>query len=476
MVAAVLAIPFIVKGIGIDRFAILTLGWVVVGYFSLFDLGLGRALTKMVADRLAAGLAHELHALIWTACFLALALGTFAGVLMAVLAPWMVSHVLRVPEALRRETVHALYLLAISVPIVTTTSGFRGVLEALQRFDTVNKVRIPMAISVFVGPLLVLPFSRSLVWVFAVLVAGRFFALIAYTGATFSALPNLRHEVRLRTSELRAAFHFGGWITASNLIVPVLVYVDRFVVGAVLSLSAVAFYTTPFEAVTKLLTIPGAVAGVMFPAFAASYVQDAKRTGALMQRGVKYIFLLLFPVVLLLIAFAPEGLRLWVGATFAQNSTAVLRYLAAGVFVSCLAQIPLALVQGTGNPDWIAKLQAAELPFYLAAVWWATKHYGLSGAAFTWSLRAGFDAMILFALAYRLLPHRAGRTVRLAGSIGMALALFALSTLPASLDARAFLVSATLAFVAAGAWFGVLVEDERVVIKNMIVRGSRAAA
>lgn len=476
MAAAIFAIPPIVHGLGLDRFGILTLGWVVVGYFSLFDLGLGRALTKMVSDRLAAGRAHELHALIWTACFLSLLLGVAAAGIMAVSSSWLVNHILKVPESLKLETVHALYLLAASLPIVTVTSGIRGVLEALQRFDVVNKIRIPMAISVFVGPLLVLPFSRSLVWVFAVLVAGRLFALIAYAATAFLLLPGLRTDMRLQSSELKTAFRFGGWITASNLLVPVLVYVDRFVVGSVLSLTAVAFYTTPFEAVTRLLTIPGALAGVMFPAFAASYACDPNRAALLMRRSVKYMFLLMFPAVLILVAFAPEALKLWVGAAFMQNSSSVFRLLAGGVFVACLSQIPLALIQGTGFPDWIAKLQAAELPVYLAAIWWATRHYGLNGAALAWSARVLVDGLLLFVFANRLLPRDSRRGVRLAGAVAGALAVFVAAAGAASIEARFFLVLTVLVALAAAAWFAVLLEDERVVIRTVVFRRSRAAA
>jgi len=476
MLAALLAIPAIVREIGLDRFGILTMGWVVVGYFSLFDLGLGRALTKIVADKIAAGSDHDLHALIWTSCFLMLSLGVVAGMVMFLLAPWLVDRVLRIPSALKVETRHALYLLALSVPIVTSTSGFRGVLEALQRFDTVNKIRIPMAISVFLGPLLVVPFSKSLVWIFVFLVVGRFFACVAYVLASLAALPGLGRDITLQTSGLKAAFQFGGWITAGNLIVPVLVYVDRFVIGALLSLSAVAYYTTPFEGVTKLLAVPGALAGVMFPAFAASYVQDRHRTGFLMQRGVKYVFLALFPVVLIVIAFAPESLTLWVGTAFAQNSTVVLRYLAAGVFVNCLAQIPLSLVQGTGRPDLVAKLQAVELPFYLAALYWATKHHGLSGAAVAWSTRVTLDAVLLFAIAYRSLPRRQGFAGRLTAAVVSAFAVFYCATIPASLAVRASLVAVLLLGLAGVAWFNVLVEDERLVLQSMVLRRSKAAA
>ena len=52
MLAALFAIPILIDGLGLERFGVLTLSWMVVGYFSLFDLGLGRALTKLVAEKL----------------------------------------------------------------------------------------------------------------------------------------------------------------------------------------------------------------------------------------------------------------------------------------------------------------------------------------------------------------------------------------------------------------------------------------
>jgi O-antigen/teichoic acid export membrane protein len=52
MVVALFAIPLLVEGMGKDRFGLLTLIWMLVGYLGVFDLGLGRALTQTVAQRL----------------------------------------------------------------------------------------------------------------------------------------------------------------------------------------------------------------------------------------------------------------------------------------------------------------------------------------------------------------------------------------------------------------------------------------
>lgn len=51
MAVALFAIPILIRGIGVPRFGVLSLAWIVIGYFSLFDFGMGRALTKLVAEK-----------------------------------------------------------------------------------------------------------------------------------------------------------------------------------------------------------------------------------------------------------------------------------------------------------------------------------------------------------------------------------------------------------------------------------------
>ncbi|MCI0403070.1 MAG: flippase, partial [Acidobacteria bacterium] len=54
----VLCIPPIIAGLGAERFGLLALAWAVLGYFNIFDLGLGRATTKFVAESLGRGEHH----------------------------------------------------------------------------------------------------------------------------------------------------------------------------------------------------------------------------------------------------------------------------------------------------------------------------------------------------------------------------------------------------------------------------------
>lgn len=459
LLAALVAIPVTLRGIGTERFGALSLAWLLIGYASLFDLGLGRALTKLAAENLAAGRETEISPLAWTALALMLALGVAGALLIAVPAPWLVGRVLRVPPELRQETTGALYLLAASVPFVISTAGLRGLLEAKQRFGLVNAVRLPQGVLTFAAPLVVLPFSRSLVPIVALLAGVRVVAWGVHLALCLHVFPVLRRGVAVHAARVAPLLRLGGWMTVTNVVGPLMVYLDRFLIGALLSLAAVAFYATPYEVVTKLLLVPTAAAQVLFPAFSASLAVDRPRAALLFDRALKAVFVVLFPVTLLLVTLGPELLRLWLGADFARHSARVLQWLAVGVFINGLAQIPFALVQGAGRPDFTAKLHLVELPFYLAAVWWLIGAYGVEGAAVAWTLRAAVDAVLLLLVAARMVPAP-GASWRRAW-LSLAAVAF---TLPALLDGvlprAAFLALALTAFGGLS-WARLLTRDER---------------
>jgi len=468
LLVAIVAIPLLIEGLGTARFGVLTLAWMVVGYFSLFDLGLGRALTKLVAERLGKGQDDEIPALIWTAMSLMAVLGVLGAVVVAALSPWLVGGILKIPTELQPETLTAFYLLAASIPIVISTTGLRGILEAHQRFGLVNAVRIPLGIFTFLGPVAVLPFSNSLVPVVAVLVIARLASWCAYTVLCLHVEPALRHSVSIHRAMVRPLINFGGWMTVTNIVGPLMVYMDRFLIGAVVSMAAVAYYATPYEVVTKLWIIPGALMGVLFPAFAAALVQDRARAVRLFDRAVNYIFLSLFPAVLIIVLFAHEGLTLWLGSEFADNSTLVLQLLAVGVFINSLAYVPSGLVQGAGRPDLTAKLHLIELPFYLLILWWLLGAYGIVGAAIAWVLRVAVDTLSLFIMAQRLLPLVSPFSLRPVFMAGMALCMLVLGAVIPGLAMKGLFLLLVLILFAAVAWFVILATDERNMIRGRL--------
>jgi len=454
------AIPRLIHAIGTDRFGVLTIAWMVVGYFSFFDLGLGRAMTNLVAQKLATGSDRELPSIIWTANLLMGALGILGGVFLALLSPMLVKDLLRTPAPLESETIKAFYLLSLSLPFVISTAGFRGVLEARQKFGAINLVRMPMGAATFAAPLLVLPWSKELPAVVGILVAARIVFWLVYALLALRGMPLVPRGTDIDKRLLPMLFSFGAWMTISNIISPIMAYLDRFLIATLLSLTAVAYYATPFEVVTKLLILPTAIVGVLFPAFSSALVADRERAGILFRRAVKYVVLTLLPLTLMVAIFAQNGLSIWLGPTFASHGARVLQWLAIGVFANGLATLPFAFVQGAGRADITGKFHLLELPFYLATVWVLTKHFGIEGTAIAWTIRVIVDCTLLFGAAGKWL-HRMPRPKTILAGAGTIAAAFALSMMNMTLLVKLAVSAFELAFCVLLAWFVLFTPQER---------------
>ncbi len=461
LLVGLVTVPILVNRLGYERFGLLSLVWVLIGSFSIIDLGLGRTLTQFVAAALGRGDVNAIAPLVWSSLLLMLAFGTLAGTLVAVLAPGHLHEWLRIPISLQSESEESVYLLAVGFPIVLVTAGLRGVLEAQQRFGLSNLVRIPLGIVTFAGPLLVLPFTSRLSAIVLVLIVGRLIAAGAYLVLCVRATPGLARRAGPRLSQILPLLRMGAWISISNFVYPILSYADRFVISAAISVAAVTYYAVPYDVTARILVIPGAIAAVLFPAFAVSFVRDPARANVLLVRGTKYLFLLLLPVAITAVTLASDGLRIWLGADFSHHSTDVLQLLAVGVFFNGLASVPFTFIQGIGRADISSKLHLLELPIYLVALWWLIGRAGINGAAIAFTLRCFADMVILFVLSFRWVPERTHLVFRLGLGLMASVAAFTAGTIPSSPLAKGLFLIVFLTSFAIVSWLYLLSAEER---------------
>ena len=396
LIAAIFSIPILIKHLGVEYFGIFTLALMVIGYFSLFDVGIGRALTKFVSVEIGTGNSEKIPIIVGTGLFLMFLFSIIGLIISIAISSWMVKSVLIVPIDLQEETIKIFYLLSISLPLIIITSGLRGVLEAYQRFALLNIINIPMGVFNFIAPLAVLPFTNSLFPIVVVLVIGRLLGLLILAISCYRVMNVPIRHVIIQQKLIMPMLRFGGWMTVTAIIGPIMVYADRFLIGTVITIAILAYYTTPYEMITKLWIIPSAIIRVLFPVFAMSYIKDKERMSSLYFKSMKYIFLIMFPVAIIIVTFANELLTFWLGSVFANKSYMILQILTIGVLVNSISQVPYTMIQSIGRPDITAKLHFIELPFYLIIVWFMVDFYGIVGAAIAWTLRIIIDTILLF--------------------------------------------------------------------------------
>jgi O-antigen/teichoic acid export membrane protein len=418
---ALITVPIYVKLIGPSRYGVLAIAWLLLGYFGLFDLGLGRATSFRIAFLKNSPPAARADTF-WAAVVVNLMMGLIGGAVLWLAAGYFFAHMFKVQAALRPEIVAAVPLLAASVPIATLAGVLTGALQGREKFLGVNIVSVTWTLLFQILPLgVVWRFGPNIVQILAAALTARLCALAVVAYMCHAEITR-GSPIRLARSEIPHLLGYGGWVTVTALMSPLLVIVDRFAIGAVLGAEAVAAYTIPYQPAKQIQLFPAALTSALFPRISAAS-PEARRKYA--RNATLTVMSLVTLPVLGGIFIAEPALRLWVGASLGARSAPVGRILLIGFWINALALIPFTNLQASGRPDRVAKILMLEIPPYFLVLYIGLTFFGVPGAAVAFCFR--------YAMDYGLLSWFSARRFPGAGLIAVNLALLVVGAYLSSL-------------------------------------------
>ncbi len=391
---AIPAMGVMARLLGVEGFGLFTLAYAVVGYASIFDAGLSRAVIRFIAikgdDPVAVG-----KALGSATCFVFL-LSIIASSFLFFSAENL-TELLSVSEAYKSDSVRGFKWLSFVVAPFLLSLIWFSYLEGKGDFFKLNLLKGGTGIAVSLFPVAFVVYESTFEFAVMGLLLGRFFtAVVSYVyglGAHRSAI------LKFDRGTLKSLLRFSGWLTVSNILSPVMVYFDRFFISSVVGAQAVAFYTVPAEAITRLLLVPMAFARVLFPKLSAKHY-DAESQALL---AYKILFLFNIATAFLVYVFAENILHTWVGASYMGDAVIVLRVLVVGFVFNSMAQIPYTRIQAAGHSKLTALIHLLEVVPYLLVLYFLTLKFSLVGAAAAWSFRVFVDYLVLELLSRKMI-------------------------------------------------------------------------
>jgi O-antigen/teichoic acid export membrane protein len=469
------AIPITIKGLGKEGFGILSIAWVSIGYLILLDFGLARSTTKYIADSLHRGDRDGTVTYFNISILLALVFGSMGGFAFLLFVPKLVNQILNIPTPYQLQTINSLKLIAISLPFLLISIITKGCLGAAQRFDLVNYVHVPTSIIYFILPTFSYFFNFSIFQVVLGILISRIIAMTAYFLFCIKLLKIKWHITKVHKEKIFNIMSFGGWVTVTAVLSPLLVYIDRFFIGSLLTMSALAFYSAPMEALSRLRIFPNSIMLTMFPEFSKkSDYYTNEHIQLLFGRAFKIIMIISMGTGILLFGAAKDILFVWLGSDYVVNSLAIFKVISIGIIFNFIALLPFTFLQGIGRPDIPAKFHFIELPIYLVFLLFGIKHFGLLGAALAWTLRVVFDCMLLYISVNRhidnlmrlLINNYLVRIVII--FVNFFILLLIVSLLTGNILIRMLLFLLSFILLSTLLWFSVLNHNERKTILSLV--------
>jgi O-antigen/teichoic acid export membrane protein len=396
LAVGVVTVPIYLRLIGDARYGVLALVWLFLGYFGLFDPGITRAALFHIAKLGNREQQIERENVFWTALVINLCFGLAGGLVLYFAAKPFFMSTFKMPDNMRGEVLASLPWLAASVPLSIVTGVLGGAMQARESFASYNLINTCNAFATQIVPLAVAYWhGLDLKWLIAAVLITRMVGAIPNFVVLKRVLP-FGVGGAFQSRLIPTLFSYGGWVTISNVINPILTTMDRAVIGSVIGAQGVAIYTVPFNLVSRASLLPGALATSLFPKLSRGNRIDSAR---LADDAITALAAVMTPLIVFGMAILPVFMRHWVGVSFAQRAAPVGIVLLAGIWINSLAIIPFEHLQAKNRPDLTAKFHAIEMVPFLAVLWIGVHYFGLIGAAWAWTLRVAFDALLLLIVA-----------------------------------------------------------------------------
>ena len=387
---SLVTVPLYLRTIGEIRYGVLLLAFTFLGYFGAFDLGLGRAVAQRLPQQ---DDVIERNQTFWTALFISAGMGIVGAVILYFLGTWLFASIFHIPSSLRGEMPAALPWLAAIVPLTAVISVFAGALEARQAFLALNLSQIVGTIGLQVFPLsLALLGHLSMATLLAAALAGRLLGVLMLVMATARKLP-FRGAPHWHRADFAPLLRFGGWVTVSGLVTPLLTIIDRLVIGAQLNAAAVTAYTVTYNLTQRFTYMPAALSTSLFPRFSRGAGDDRE---CLLHDGIRALVAIQTPIIVIGIILMVPFLDLWIGKELAAQAAPVAIVLLIGIWINAPAYVPHNLLPAVGRPDLMARFYLVELLPFLLVLWILVAQFGILGAAIAWLLRSTADAGFCF--------------------------------------------------------------------------------
>ena len=392
LLVAVISIPGLLHRLGGEVFGLLSLCWALLGYASIMDLGIGRAVTRKIAQangQPGSIVVGDLHV---TAVRITIVVSLLGSAIVALLAQLGAYRAIKFSAALDHEVQQTMFIMALVLPLQALSTTYRGINEGLFSFKSVSFIRAFVGATTFLGPWAISLLSSDLRWLALALLGTRIASMLLYAAASHRALRNSGNASGAFSSMgARELVGFGGWITLSALVAPLLVQSDRFVIGALRSASDVAAYTIPYEMVVQVLVVVGAASTVAFPYFSRMASGDRAAFDQSLRRWLVIVSGTMLALLSALGAMLPTLIEIWIGIEPTSEQVRVGQILCVGVLANSVGTLLVSHLHANNFARSVCLLLFIETPIYLTVMGYLITAYGIVGAAAAWSLRMTVD-------------------------------------------------------------------------------------
>jgi O-antigen/teichoic acid export membrane protein len=304
----------------------------------------------------------------------------------------LVADVFKIPPESQEKTVYALYVAGLTIFFLMLNQVFTAILQGLHRFDAYAKIFNLNNILLISGNLILALKGFGLLYLLSwnLLITALSAAISAITAKRL--LREFSLNLKFRRETLKLVFGYSSGVIAYQILANILLLFERSWITGKLGAESLTFYVVPMMLALYIHGFISSLMLVIFP-LASELKNEKEKLLRLYQKATKIVsFLAVFLGATLIVEGRPF-LTLWIGADFAEKSTALLVIHTITFSLLAIQIVAWQMTEGLVYPNYNCLLCVICFIIIILGMFWLIADYGNYGVAI--ARMVGFGSLFL---------------------------------------------------------------------------------
>jgi O-antigen/teichoic acid export membrane protein len=280
-------------------------------------------------------------------------------------------------------TQQSVFYLGVMLSLETALGAFNGVLTGCHRWELQALRRTVWQFITVAAMILALYLGAGLAMLAAITAIGRVLGELTMVRLAFRVCPGLRLQRSLIEGKtIKELYIYSGKALLPTISEMLLNQTTSLLIIGTLGPAALAIFTRPRSLLRQMDTLERKMAMILTPTTSSLHVcGDLGEIKSLLVKSVRYSIYLVLPLVLVLVIFGGEVMRLWMGPGYADPLVPAI--MAIGFLGVCVQTPIFFMLEGLNAHGRAGLGQFVGSAISVAMVFLALRHFhaGLVGAA-----------------------------------------------------------------------------------------------
>ncbi|QXE85034.1 oligosaccharide flippase family protein [Geomonas nitrogeniifigens] len=398
-------VPLYINYMGIEAYGLVGIFATIQPLMTILDLGLSPSINRELArysaspgqEQMMRNSVRTLEVVYWGLA--AVLCGVVLLLSPVVAAKWVNA------QALSFGVVkQSVLLMGLSMVFQWPVGFYSGGLMGLQRQVLFNYINAALWTLRGVGALVVVIFSPSPVLAFFWWQLFMSIVNVAAVGvALWRSLPATGAASRFQYELIRSVWRLAIGMSLVSVVILLFNQLDKIILSKQISLTEFGYYSIAWQVVGSLFMLYYPIYCAFFPVLTQLQAKnDVASLTEVYHKGCQFMSLAVMPISATLVFFSKEILFLWIrDPVTVAHCHVIMSVLIVGATFNGLLYMPYSIMQAFGRMKVILYIFIPFLVIYVPLLMLSAKHYGLLGAAATFSGVSLLQDLIVITLIHR---------------------------------------------------------------------------